>query len=198
MISFINGKIDMVLENSVIVDNNGIGYQIHMSNLTISKLPQKGETVKLYTYMNVKEDNISLYGFISMEEIRAFNMIISVSGIGPKSALGILATITPHHLMLAIITEDVTVLSKAPGIGKKTAQRLILELKDKIKTKDALQNEVTSINTTNNINADKQDAIDALVVLGYSYNEALKTILEIADEGASLEDIIKVALKKLI
>lgn len=199
MISFISGTLDMILDNSIIIDNNGIGYQVIMSNATISKLPKKGESIKIYTYTNFKDDNISLYGFISMEEIRVFNMIISVSGIGPKSALGILSSITPHDLMIYIITDDVNALSKAPGIGKKTAQRLILELKDKIKSKESLYNNIpNNINFNNNANSKTQDAIDALLVLGYSQSEAIKAVAYVYKEDILLEDIIKLALKKLI
>lgn len=198
MISFVSGKLDMIFDDFVIVDNNGIGYQIIMSSSTICKLPQKGEEIKLYTYMDVKDDSISLYGFISMEEIQAFNMLISVSGIGPKGALGMLAILSPQDLMLSIVADDISALSKAPGVGKKTAQRLILELKDKIKTNYIAPNAVAiNINKDGSISSNKQDAIDALLVLGYSQAEAVKVVVEVAQKDTSVEEIIKLALKKL-
>ena len=198
MVSFVSGTLDMIFDNFVIVDNNGIGYQINISSSTVSKLPQKGHYIKLYTYMNVKDDNISLYGFTSMEEIQVFNMLIAVSGIGPKGALTILAVLAPSQLMLSIVSDDVAALSKVPGIGKKTAQRLILELKDKVKTNHVFNADTSTYsNETDHANINKQDAIDALLVLGYSRSESVKAVIEVTQADTPLEEIIKLALKKL-
>ena len=199
MISFISGKLDMIFSDSVVIDNSGIGYHIIVSSSTATTLPKVGESVKLYTYMAVREDNISLYGFASVEEMQFFNILISVSGIGPKGALGMLAVLPPERLVNAVLSEDVVALSKAPGVGKKTAQRLILELRDKIKANYALGSvESTSITKNNTLEDDtKQDGVHALMALGYSQNESTKAISEVFRPEDSLQEVIKLALKWL-
>ncbi len=200
MISFIKGKIEIVGEDFVIIDNNGIGYKIKVSINTLTKLPKTGSDVKIFTHMQVREDDISLYGFMSMDEISMFNLLTSVSGIGAKGALAILNILNPTELMLSIVAEDVTSICKAPGVGKKTASRLILELKDKIKSKsDSYETlNLDGVSKNNSVNTDKQDAIDALIALGYDKNESFKVVLEVALEEMTVEEIIKASLKKFV
>ena len=156
--------------------------------------------VKMFTYFSVKEDGVSLYGFASAEEQEMFHKLLTVSGVGPKGALGFLSQLTPQEIILAIISEDVKTLSKAPGVGRKTAQRVILELKDKFKTEEALSmgEEVQGIVETSVGGDAKFEAIDAMTALGYSRSEAAKAVNAVAAEGMSTEDILKAALKKMI
>jgi len=201
MISFIKGHVEEISEQGIILENNGIGYRIGVTPQTIARLPRlhSGEEIKIYTYMHVKEDGIALYGFLSGEEISMFNLLILVSGIGPKVALGILGAMEPQQIMLAIMAEDFAALSKAPGVGKKTAQRIVLELKDRIKGYDAAGISDTApgqCNVSMGTN-EKQDAIDALLALGYSRSESIKAVMETALPGMDSGQVIKSALRKL-
>lgn len=200
MISYIKGTLQYLTENDVIVEAGGIGYQISVSPVTLSKLPEIESEVKIFTFMSVKEDSVSLFGFLSREELELFQKLITVSGIGPKGALSFLAQMTPTELILAILSEDTATLCKAPGVGKKTAQRLVLELKDKLKNTDFI--EQTKLERT----ADKKavipsnakfDAIEALTALGYSRSEAAKAVSSVYIEGETTEIILKHALKKI-
>ena len=204
MISYIKGKVVYISENYIIVENNNIGYNIQVSENTISKLSNIEDSIaKIYTYMNVKEDEISLFGFLSLNELEMFNKLISVSGVGPKGALSILSVMTPENIALAIITDDINALSKGQGIGKKTAQRLALELKDKVDAFtniEFIENSETFISDVNtsgkDMNTEKQDAINGLVALGFGRSEAVKVAIE-ADDSLSSAEIIKISLKKL-
>lgn len=200
MIAYINGTLERRAESYIIIETGGIGYQIFVSPATLAKLPQTGERVKVFTYFSVKEDGVSLYGFASAEEQEMFHKLLTVSGVGPKGALGFLSQLTPQEIILAIISEDVKTLSKAPGVGRKTAQRVILELKDKFKTEDALSmgEEVQGIVETSVGGDAKFEAIDAMTALGYSRSEAARAVNAVAAEGMSTEDILKAALKKMI
>lgn len=200
MIAYINGTLERRAESYIIIETGGIGYQIFVSPATLAKLPQTGERAKVFTYFSVKEDGVSLYGFASAEEQEMFHKLLTVSGVGPKGALGFLSQLTPQEIILAIISEDVKTLSKAPGVGRKTAQRVILELKDKFKTEDALSlgEEVQGIVETSVGGDAKFEAIDAMTALGYSRSEAARAVNAVAAEGMSTEDILKAALKKMI
>lgn len=200
MIAYINGTLERRAESYIIIETGGIGYQIFVSPATLAKLPQTGERAKVFTYFSVKEDGVSLYGFASAEEQEMFHKLLTVSGVGPKGALGFLSQLTPQEIILAIISEDVKTLSKAPGVGRKTAQRVILELKDKFKTEDALSlgEEVQGIVKTSVGGDAKFEAIDAMTALGYSRSEAARAVNAVAAEGMSTEDILKAALKKMI
>ena len=187
------------MEQAVVVENNNIGFLINTSPATISRLPARGGEVQLFTYMQVREDGISLHGFLTQEEVRLFTLLISVSGIGPKVAAAILSTLSPQQIMIAIMSDDDAAFSKAPGVGKKTAQRISLELRDKIKTREAWAEEPGFV-PSGHISAassEKQDAMDALQALGYSRSESLRAVLETATEDMKTEQIIKQALKKL-
>ena len=139
MFAYLKGILEVKAENYIVIDANGIGYKAYMPKNSVENLPEPGKAIKIYTYLKVREDDISLYGFNSMEELNMFELLISVGGIGAKSAITILSNITPSKFALAVITNDINTLKKLQGIGPKTAQRIILELKDKIKTEDALE-----------------------------------------------------------
>lgn len=198
MISYLKGILKYIFQDTIIIEVNNIGYQIFVSSHTLTQLPKEGNIIEIYTHMNVREDNISLFGFLTINELDCFNMLINVSGIGPKVALGILSTLRPQDINKAIIIEDINLLTKAPGIGKKTAQRIILELKDKLK-----------INSTFNyddnleqyyeasINSVKQEAIEALIALGYSQIDATNSVINVYNENLKLEELIKLSLKRL-
>ena len=196
MIAYVKGKLDTKTNTFVIIDVQGIGYRVFMPSKSIENLGVIGEEVKIYTYYYVREDNISLYGFSSNEELRMFELLISVSGVGAKSAITMLSEISPSSFALAVITDDISKLVKIPGVGKKTAARIILELKDKLKTEMAIerQEEVNvAIKNDTNVN----EAIAALQVLGYSRKEIEKVIEKINVKDLEIEEIIKEALKYL-
>ena len=189
MISFIEGKIVEKDENSIVVDSNGIGYEIQVSNFTLNSIERMPERVKILIYMQVKEDGISLYGFLSKEEKNMFLKLISVSGIGPKMAISILSGITVNDLITCIFNQDVRMLCSIKGLGKKTAERLVVELKDQ-----ALPNMTTSAIETVNISFVEQ-ATDALISLGVGKNEAYRLAKENASENSTVEEIITKVLR---
>ena len=196
MISYIKGNLEIKNLDSIVIDVGGIGYKIFMSGNSINRVGEIGNTVKVHTYMRVREDDISLYGFCTNEELRMFEQLLGVSGVGAKSALTILSNISPSSFALAIISGDVNTLKSLPGIGAKSAQRMILELKDKMKTQDAIETEFipTKIIAKN----DKaKDAIEALQVLGYARKDIEIAISHIETENLTVEEIIKQGLKYL-
>ena len=199
MIAYIRGTVEQVNEQSVVLENQNIGYVINASSATLSRLPRKGDIVRLFTYLQVKEDGMSLFGFLSQEELQLFRLLISVSGIGPKVATAILATLSPEQVITAIVTQDPEALSKTPGVGKKMAQRISLELQDKIKTQVWGENSSPDKAGTQTITStEKQDAIDALLALGYGRSEGVRAVLAVAEEGMATDKIIRLALKKLM
>ena len=191
---YIKGKVISFFESGIILENGGIGYEIHVPQLSINTI-NKNEEVMIYTVMMVKEDDISLYGFATKDDIDMFKKLLSVNGVGAKAALSIMSTYRTGELKKTILFEDTTALIKAPGIGKKTAQRIILELKDKIGDISGLNdnNEAGSRHTKNL----KEEALEALVGLGYTKGEALEAVGLSHEETASVEEIIKSALIKL-
>lgn len=195
MISYIKGTITHKGETFVVLECQGIGYKISVSDTTLSRLDQQQETM-LYTFLYVKEDSISLFGFLTEQEQSLFERLLSVSGIGPKGALGFLSQMTPQEIVLAIVSEDIRALTKAPGVGKKTAQRLVLELKDKVKAEDALKE--THLEQKQENSGAKWEAIEGLIALGYSKSEAVKAVHASYQEGLSVEEILKLALKKMV
>lgn len=197
MINYISGTLRRTGADSVVIDNNGMGYLVSVSAKTIEKLPPVGEQVCVYTYMSVSESGIALYGFYSNEELELFNMIIGVSGIGPKGALGILGAVSPSQFIMSILTEDTKNLSTAPGIGKKTAQRLVLELKDKFKSSDALESAGFEVDISTVENGEKSEAVQALTALGFSAAEASKAVDAVYTEGMSVEKAVSLGLKVL-
>lgn len=198
MISYIKGILELRGDGFVIVEAGGLGYQIFVSPMTLSKFPTTGEQIKVYTFMSVKEDGIALYGFANAQELEIFQRLLSVTGVGPKAALGFLSALSPQELILAVLSDDLKALCKAPGIGKKTAQRVILELKDKFQTADAIAMEMDTPTAQSEQNHAKLEAIEALAALGYSRSEAAKAVHAITDENLTTEEILKTALKKLV
>lgn len=195
MFAYIKGSLEVKSINYVVVENGGIGYKIYMSAKSIGTIGNIGDQVKVHIHYHVREDDISLYGFNSEEELRMFEILINVSGVGVKSALTMLSDITPSSFAIAVINDDVTRLTKVPGVGKKTAQRLILELKDKLKSEDITCEEIeVEEKKNNNIN---NDAVVALQVLGYSKKEAEIVLEKVDTKDLSIEETIKQALKYL-
>ncbi len=199
MISYIKGELVYIGENSIIIDNNGIGYSIFVSAATVYKLPHIGNQVKVFTYMDVKEDSLQLYGFMSMEEINIFNLLITVSGVGPKGALAILSSLTPKDIVLAVSCQDKNALSVGKGIGKKTAERIILELKDKISGFETAGGGSVEISTGSvyENKDEKNDAIAGLVTLGFTRSEAAKAVESVYKADMDSAAIISAALKLL-
>lgn len=195
MIAYLKGIIDIKRQDYVVIDVHGVGYKIFMPEGAIQNLEVDSEA-KIYTFMRVREDDVSLYGFLNVEELAMFELLISVGGIGAKSAVGILSNIAPSKFALAVITDDVTTLKKLPGIGAKTAQRIILELKDKIKTQEATEQE-NEIKQKTEVSDSAKDAIEALQVLGYTRKEVEEAISKIGESNLTTEEIIKQGLKYL-
>ena len=208
MFAYVNGFLEDVTVDNAVIDVNGFGINVRISADTASRLPGIGEQVRLYTYTYVKEDAFLLYGFLSRSDLEMFKLCITVSGIGPKGALAILSVMDADSLRFAIMSGDARAISKAPGVGARTAQRLILELKDKISIDDTLiSREIAAgggaegILTAGSLHIDsekKKEAVEALVALGYGQAESLKAVnaiedVETMDSGA----ILKAALKKL-
>ena len=196
MYYFIKGRIIKKGESNIVLDNNGIGYNIYTSASSLNGAGELGDITTMYTYLHVREDVFDLYGFTTEEEKGMFLHLLSVSGVGPKAALAVLSVANPAKLALAIITNDVKTITKAQGVGPKMAQRIILDLKDKLKTADlALPDDDTEVITDDIGNAG--EAVSALVVLGYKPNDAKKAVAAV-DQNGSIEDIIKRALAKLM
>lgn len=194
MFSYIKGTLEIKTLNYIVIDVNGVGFKIFMSESAIQRLDETGKNIKIFTHMQVKEDDISLYGFITNEELRMFELLISVSGVGAKSAINMLSSITPSKFALAVISNDVKTLTKIPGIGTKSAQRIILELKDKLKTEDSITKD--DIEIKNSIVEDNklEEAIQALKVLGYTRQEIENVVKKIDTTNLAVEDIIRKAL----
>lgn len=196
LIAYVRGTLEYIDEDAAVIDVNGVGYQVFCAGATLEKLPRSGSPCKIYTYTHVREDAVLLYGFLSVDELKMFHKLISVSGIGPKGALGILNAMDPAALCRAVITEDIQSLSKAPGIGKKTAGRIVLELKDKLKTTDAIGVEYAADTVSPHADS-KQEAVEALTALGYTQSDAASVVFTVAEEHMTAEQIIKLALKKI-
>ena len=200
MIAFVRGTAVDMTENSVIVEAGGIGYEIYMTGTDLSQI-HMGEEVKIHTYFNVREDAMQLYGFRSKDDLQMFKLLLGVNGVGPKAAVGVLAGITADELRFAILSDDVKTLSKAPGIGKKTAQKLILELKDKMKLEDAFELKLAheqekAVAGLGEISDGRQEAVAALVALGYSSTDALRAVRKVTDVAPDdVEGLLKAALK---
>lgn len=194
MFAYLKGNLAIKTRDTAVLDVGGIGYKIFIPYSTYQLLPEIGEEVKLSTYMAIRENDISLFGFFSSEELRIFELLISVSGIGPKSAIGVLSDISPADFSLAVITDDVNRLTKVSGIGKKTAGRIIVELKDKMKNEDVTNSEDAPV-IRNVVSNDIEEAISALQVLGYSNKDAVNMVSKVAEENMPVEEIVKLALK---
>lgn len=195
MYYYIKGKLVLKDINFAVIDAGGVGYMIYTSMKSLSELGDTGSAVTMYTYLNVREDAQDLFGFTTIEEKNMFLHLLSVSGVGPKAALSILSVVTPAQFAVAVVTNDVKTITKASGVGPKLAQRVILELKDKMKNEDLelTDSEAEDISASDS----KSEAISALVVLGYSVNDAKAAVKNI-DGSLSVEEIIKKALASLV
>ena len=205
MIAYLNGTVESLESDNVVIDVNGIGYNVMISGSTADKMPGIGSTVKIYTYTCVREDAFNLFGFLSRDELNFFKMLISVSGIGPKGGLAILSVMTPDDLRFAILAGDAKAISRAPGIGKKTAERLVLELHDKISSDDIVSGKITDDAAMGNAaeasGNSRDEAVAALVALGYGSSDALRAVRKAMADRPEISDdteaILKSALKEL-
>lgn len=197
MIAFVSGILEMKLNGYIVINVGGLGYKVFMSEASIDNLGSVGDKVIVYTHHHVREDDISLYGFLTMEELNMFEHLISVSGVGAKSALSILAKIEPSNFALAVITNDTSKLVKIPGVGAKTAARIVLELKDKLKNQDMVKDNVDVIQNNVDNKEELNEAISALQVLGYNRRDIEKVFEKIELDNLTLEDMIKQGLKYL-
>mgnify|MGYP000370382962 FL=1 len=202
MISYIKGELTEVFEDTAVVETNGIGYNIRVPGSVLDRLPSVGSPVRIYTYLYVKEDAMNLFGFLNRDDLSVFKLLLNVSGIGPKGALAILSTIGPDDLRFAVLSEDVKTISSAPGIGAKTAKRLIIELKDKLKLAEVFETALANkekASSENDVLLARNEAVEALVALGYASAQAMKAVQQVENaEEKDSEQILKEALKKLI
>ena len=196
MFAYIKGSLEQKSNNYVVIDVGGIGYKIFMATKAIETLGEIGEVVKVHTHYYVREDNISLYGFNTNEELRMFELLLQVSGIGAKSAIAMLSEISPSSFALAVISDDISQLVKIPGIGKKTAARIVLELKDKLKTEEVIT-KTEEVKSSIASEEETSEAIAALQVLGYTKREIEKALENVDTKNLQLEEIIKQGLKNL-
>lgn len=197
MFEYIKGVLQYKGADYCVIDVGGVGFKIFTSHITAAALGESGTTATLYTYMNVKEDEISLFGFASREELSVFNMLIGVSGVGPKMGIAVLAALSPSEFSLAVATGDFKTISRSKGVGPKLAQRIVLELKDKI-SKDIKAQEQAAEDIIEPIPTGyiSNDAVSALMVLGYNSKEAAKLVAKVYKEGMTLEETVRQALKQ--
>ena len=210
MLAYIKGTLEMKMTGYVVIDVGGLGYKVFMSEAGIEKVGNIGESIKVHTYYRVREDDISIYGFNTLEELKMFELLIGVSGVGAKTALTMLAVCTPSEFALAVISEDVKALTGIPGIGAKSAQRIILELKDKITKEQQIQSINEKVNSQSKTeekedklqvaienNAKVAEAMAALQVLGYNKKEIEKVFTKLDKKELSTEELIKKGLNSL-
>lgn len=203
MFSYIRGLLTEVWEDTLVVESGGIGWNIHVPMSVLERGLRVGDEVKIYTSFQVREDAMTLYGFLNRQDLQMFKQLLGVSGIGPKAALGILSALRPDDLRMAIISEDVKAISKAPGIGPKTAKRVILDLKDRIKMEDILLSSSDPQNadlpcSVSGVGDVGKEAIEALAALGYSMSEATKAVRQVEiTETMSVEAVLKASLRYL-
>ena len=199
MVSYIKGELVEVTENAIVLDHGGMGFSIMMPASILAKVPQIGSELKVHTYLYVKEDILDLYGFLTKDDLKIFKLLITVNGIGPKGALAILSAMTPDDLRFAVLAGDAKTISKAPGIGNKTAQKLIIELKDKLKIEDVLDSSDGGYETSSDMgDTAAAEAVMALTALGYSAADATRAV-KLVDNAGNMdsEALLKAALKKL-
>ena len=201
MVSYICGELVAVEKEKVIIDVGGVGYGIFMPESAMGLLPQMGNEVKLYTYLNVREDAMQLFGFLTHDDLEIFKLLIGVSGIGPKGGLSILSKLTADDLRFAIMSGDSKAISAAPGIGKKTAEKVIIELKDKLDIEQILNpsdsETKSAIKMDSSANEVQSEAVQALVALGYGSTESLKAVNKVNSGNMTVEEVLKQALKNL-
>lgn len=195
MISYIKGTITALGENFAVIENNGIGFKLFMPGISLASLYINQPDVKLHTYMAVREDDISLFGFTTKDELEMFTMLIQVSGVGPKNAIGILSSMTVDALKLAIAAEDPKLISQAKGIGKKTAEKIVIELKGKVDKSILQGTEAGGTGAAVAVGEVNSDALDVLLALGFNRSDAQKALMEVADPEATPEQLVAAALR---
>ncbi len=202
MIAYLKGEISDIGEDSLVLEVNNIGYNVRISAGTAALLPGIGETVKIYTYTYVREDAFCLYGFLTRDDLEIFRRLITVNGIGPKGGLAVLSVMSADDLRFAILSGDAKAIAKAPGIGVKTAERVILDLRDKVSIEESFvakeASDKRAAGRNENGNAARNEAAEALAALGYSPSEALKAVKQITvSEDMNTEEVLKLALKTM-
>ena len=201
MYSYIKGELTEVNLDHIVVEANGIGYMIFVPTNTFSYLPSLHEDIKVYTYLYIREDAMILYGFLTKDDLEMFKLLITVNGIGPKGGLAVLSTLSSDDLRFAILSDDAKAIAKSPGVGAKTAQRVILDLKDKMSLEDAFEkkmehNKTAGAGDRSVLSSLKNDAILALTALGYSSTESMKAVSKVEiDDSMDVENVLKSALK---
>lgn len=201
MIAYIRGVVIDISENAVVVDVHDIGYRVFVTVKDAQVMPSPGNEVRIHTYLNVKEDAMQLFGFLSRDDLGVFKLLLNVNGIGPRAALSVLSALSADDLRFAVLSDDVKSISAAPGIGKKTAQKLILELKDKFSLEDAFEKRIENNGQTAAVSGVMDaagEAVQALTALGYSSTDAWKAVKKVdVTEDMITEDILKAALKHI-
>ena len=202
MIAYIKGRIAEILEDRVILEAGAIGYNIFMPMASAEAVLRKGDEVKLHTYLNVREDAMQLFGFLTRDDLNTFKLLLGVNVIGPKAALGVLSGLTADELRFAVLADDVKTISRAPGIGKKTAQKLILELKDKMDLQEAFELKTEHVREVqgngSELSEARKEAVEALTALGYSGADALRAVKKVdMTPEMDVETLLKAALKNL-
>ena len=194
MLAYIKGSLEMKYKNYIVIDVGGLGYKIFMAENAINSIGEIGNTIKVFTYYRVREDDISIFGFKTQEELRMFELLLSVSGVGAKSALVMLSCIEPSDFAIAVISNNVKLLTQVPGIGTKSAQRIILELKDKLKTEQNDEHLEDLKAKSEKVNENVQEAVSGLMVIGYTRKDIEKAFEHLTVETLSVEDLIKKGL----
>lgn len=202
MIAYIKGTVEEILEDRIILEAQNMGYNIFMPMASVDSVLYAGKEAKIYTYLNVREDAMQLFGFLTRDDLNTFKLLLSVNGIGPKAALGILSGLSADELRFAVLADDAKTISKAPGIGKKTAQKLILELKDKLDLQEAFQLKSQHVQEADSDLADlsdmRKEAVEALAALGYSGADALRAVKKVElTADMNVEALLKAALKNM-
>lgn len=201
MLAYIKGELAVISRGYIVIDVGGLGYKVFMSEIAMQNIGKIGDTIKVHTYYRVMEDDISIFGFLTKEELRLFELLIQVSGVGAKTAIAMLGSMEPSDFAIAIISDDINTLKKLPGIGQKTAQRIVLELKDKLKKENAIEEINIAISGKAKKTVEKdtklEEATSALQVLGYTTKEIERVMEKIDKENLSLEELIKTGLREL-
>lgn len=202
MIAYLNGRVADISEDNLVIEVAHIGYNVRVPASVTALLPPVGEEVRIYTYMSVREDAVALYGFLTKDDLEMYKQLITVSGVGPKAGLSVLSVLSADELRMAVISQDAKAISRAPGIGAKTAQRIILELKDRVCLEDTVfmkdaGTDAVKAPAAGGISQAKAEAVEALTALGYSSSDALRAVRTVEQEDMDVEELLKAALKKM-
>lgn len=202
MIAYLNGRVADISEDNLVIEVAHIGYNVRVPASVTALLPPVGEEVRIYTYMSVREDAVALYGFLTKDDLEMYKQLITVSGVGPKAGLSVLSVLSADELRMAVISQDAKAISRAPGIGAKTAQRIILELKDRVCLEDTAfmkdaGTDAVKVPAAGGISQAKAEAVEALTALGYSSSDALRAVRAVEQEDMDVEELLKAALKKM-